>query len=94
MITTRQSASPVIPAPNHTNYPSRHALGDEVIFVPASQVQHILLAQGVTCKIVGISFIDGKVLYDLALPLGIYDFYEEFPIMRVDSVFVFERPKP
>ena len=92
MITTRPATTPVIPSSTHTNYPSRFAIGDEVIFVPASQVKHILLAQGVTCKVVGISFQDSKIMYDLALPIGIYDFYEEFPLMRVDSIFIFDKP--
>ncbi len=95
MITTRPTQSPTIAPPaNHTNYPSLHAIDDEVIFVPACQIPNVLLAQGVTCKVMGVTFVEGKVLYDLALPIDMFEFYEEFPLQRVDSVFVFPRPTP
>ena len=60
-----------------------------MIFVPASQIPHIILAQGITCKVVGVTFEQGKVLYDLALPIDVFDFYYEYPLMRVDSIFVY-----
>lgn len=91
MITTRPISSPqTIQSGNALT--SAHALGDQIIFVPASQVSHILIAQGVVCMIVGITFEESKVLYDLALPIGAFDFYEERPILRVDSIFVFPKP--
>lgn len=91
MITTRPTP-PVVPKSGNP-LPSTHAIGDEVIFVPASQVPNIILAQGVACKIVGVTFEQSKVLYDLALPIDAFDFYEEYPLMRVDSVFVFDKPQ-
>ena len=93
MITTRPQAKATIGSASNALL-SLHDIGDEVIFVPASQIPHVLLAQGVTCKIVGVTFELNKVLYDIALPLGVFDYHEDYPLMRVDSVFIFPRPKP
>lgn len=92
MITTRPQAPQAGSTLNSLS--SAYDIGEEVIFVPASQISHVLLAQGVMCKVVGVTFEQSKVLYDLALPLDMFDFYEEFPLMRVDSIFVFSKNNP
>lgn len=91
MITTRPSAQTTSKTGNQ--FPQSYNIGDEVVFIPASQVSQIILAQGVTCKVVGVTFERGKVLYDLAVPINSFDFYEEYPLMRVDSIFVFDKPR-
>lgn len=71
---------------NHTNYPSRFALGDRVFleFNPAVRIHN--------CEIVGVLFKEPKVFYDVAV-----DVYSElseegsipYTIVReIDSCFV------
>lgn len=86
MITTRSAP------PNRSNqHQSIHSIGDEIVFIPAVKIAQVLLAQGVLCKIVGITFESGKVLYDLAMPIDAFEFYVERPIMRVDASFIFRK---
>ena len=92
MITTRPQAPQAGSTSN--SLPSAYGIGDEVVFVPASQIPHVILSQGVTCKIVGVTFELSKVLYELALPLGVFNYYEDYPLLRVDSIFVFNKVNP
>lgn len=72
---------------------SRFSYGDIVLFQP--NVEKIDFRTGSTfdplsatrAKVVGISFTQDKVLYDLAL-FAEGGFYEIYPIKQVDSVFV------
>ena len=89
MITTRPQSGTTL-----TILPSNHDVGDEVMFVPASQIPHVLITQGIMCKVVGVTFEQSMVLYDLALPAGPFDYYEKYPLMRVDSIFVFNKLDP
>lgn len=75
---------------------SNHKIGDIAYFQPV--LSRIDAATGVAddtaipCKVVGISFTTGKVLYDLAIPDGEGGFYEVFPLCRVDSFLVLKAP--
>lgn len=84
------STRPTPPPVNRTTLSARFAINDDVLFVPGSQVSHMLMVQGIPARVVGITFEAGKVLYDLAMPCNVFDFYYEYPIMRVDSVFVYD----
>ena len=77
--------------PDHTQYPSRHALDDVVLFQPDLCRKLDDTTNAVPAKVVGISFVPGKVLYDLAL-VDVDGFYTELPIRAVDSIMVHPAP--
>lgn len=78
---------------------SRFSHGAHVLFQP--NVEKIDFRTGMTtdpqsatrAKVVGVSFTNDKVLYDLAV-FADGGFYEMFPIRSVDSVFVCPLPPP
>jgi hypothetical protein len=59
-----------------TLYPSRHAIGASV---------RVTFDEGASIggEVVGVSFVTGKVLYDVAIPAD-----NPYPTRGVDSVFV------
>lgn len=69
---------------------TRFAVGDLVRFSPGllSAMPAVQGTGSCICKVVGVSFTDAKVLYDLALPDAYGVFYEVHPLQRVDSIFV------
>lgn len=86
MIITRPQSPNVLPIV----IPTEHQLGDLVIFVPGAGTG--LIVQGVLAKIVGITFEETKVLYDIAIALNYLEFYDEYPFMRIDSTFILPKP--
>lgn len=73
--------------------PSKIQLGRIAYFQPfiAKAGEGQLDDTAVPCRVVGIQFLPGKILYDLALPDGEGSFYETFPLRGVDSYFVMDR---
>ena len=66
--------------------------GQEVLFQPdLSKIdgKEHTCKDGVQAKIVGVTFVTGKVLYDIVVWDEVSnDFYHCFPIQRVDSFMV------
>lgn len=75
---------------------STHKIGDTAYFQPVlTKIDGTGIADdsAVPCKVVGVSFTRVKILYDLALQDEGGEFYESFPLCRVDSFFVLSAPK-
>lgn len=72
---------------------SRYGIDQIVWMHPAINVLNLgaLQDNALRAKVVGIHFIEGKTMYDLALDIstsGIGDYYEAIPLAQVDSFFV------
>ncbi len=76
---------------------SNHKVGEIAYFQPMlSRIDartNIADETAIPCKVMGITFGSGKVLYDLAIPDGEGGFYEVFPLCRVDSFLVQKPPQ-
>jgi hypothetical protein len=89
----------------HSNYPSRYAIGDIVLFQPnLSKIKYVKPPKGsremgryetddtaIVAQIVAIKFTASKVLYDLAVSCTEPgEFYNAKPLCNVDSFMVLD----
>ena len=89
----------------HTQYPSRYKLGEQVLFQPSFATLKYLgttetalelvikcKESAVLSKIIGIHFTEAKILYDIAVCCDICEtgFYEALPLRYVDSCMLLD----
>lgn len=78
---------------------TRFAIGSTAYFQPNVEKINVMtdIAQrgDVECKIVGVTFVPGKVLYDIAVAdsTSITGYYESHPMRGIDSFFLVSGPR-